>query len=76
MSHKLWNRVYLVQGKDQDRPVWHFVLLSSKSEEFKEKFIKEVNSIDVTKWGYKIESGWGKHPSEDLKEKVPKYVDV
>ena len=78
VSHKLWNRVYLVQGKDRDQPVWHFVLLSSKSEELEEKFLEDISSgsIDVANWGYKIKSGWGKHPSEDLKEKVPTWMDV
>ena len=78
VSHKLWDRVYLVRGKNRDQPVWHYVLLSSKSEELKKRFFEDARSgsIDVAKWGYKIESGWGNDASEDLKEKVPIWMDV
>ena len=80
VNHKLRNRVYLLQGKDQnhrDKKVWHYVLLSSKSEELMEEFFKQLESgnIDVTKFGCKIVSGWDE-PSEDLKKKVSKWMDV
>ena len=72
--------VFLIQGMDRGRPVWHYVLLSKKSEELKVEFMEEFKSgagnIDVTKWGYKIKSGWGEDPSEDVKEKVPTWMDV
>ena len=80
VNHKLKNRVYFVQGKDRnqgDKNVWHLILLSSESEELMEKFYEKLKSgnIDVAKWGYNIESGYD-DPSEDLKKKVPKWMDV
>ena len=74
----LRSKVFIVRGKDRDQPAWHFVLLSNKSEAYKEQFLKEVNSdhIDVAEWGYRIESGWGEGPPQDLREKFTNWMSV
>ena len=74
----LWSGVHIVRGKDRGQPTWQFVLLSNKSEAYKEQFLKEVKSshIDVAEWGYRIESGWGEDPPQDLREKLSDWMSV
>ena len=74
----LMSRVRAVQGKDRGRQAWHLVLLSSKSEEYKEQFVEKVKSgtIDVANWGYVIESGWGEDPPQSIMDKVNTWMQV
>ena len=78
VNHGLKNRVYFVRGKQQGQPSWHYVLLSDKSEAYKEQFLKQVKSgnIDVAEWRYSIESGWEENPPEDLREKLSYWTSV
>ena len=78
MDRGLWSGVHIVRGTDRGRPTWQFVLLSSKSEAYKKQFLKEVKSstIDVAEWGYRIESGGGEHPPQDLREKLRSWMWV
>ncbi len=57
--------VYLVRGKDRNRPAWHYVLVK---ERLVEKFKETVASgtIDVADWGEVLESGWGEDPHPDI----------
>ena len=68
----LWSRVHIVRDTDRGQPAWHYVLLSNKREAYKKQFSKQVKSghVDVAKWGYVIESGWGKDPPRDIKDKI------
>ena len=74
----LTSRVHIVRGTDRGQPTWQFVLLSNKSEAYKEQFLEAVNSghIDVAEWGYSIESGWGEDPPQDLREKLRSWMWV
>ena len=74
----LWSGVHIVRGTDRGQPAWQFVLLSNKSEAYKEQFLEAVNSghIDVAEWGYSIESRWGEDPPQDLKEKLASWMWV
>jgi len=74
----LKSKVFIVRGKDRGRPAWYFVLLSNKSEAYEEQFLKQVKSghIDTAEWGYRIESGWGEDPPQDLREKFRYWMSV
>ena len=74
----LKSKVFIVRGTDQGLPAWHFVLLSNKSEAYKEQFLEALKSgtIDVAEWGYRIESGWGEDPPQDLEEKLLQWMLV
>ena len=74
----LTSKVFIVQGKVRGRPAWHFVLLSNKSEAYEEQFLEALKSgtIDVAEWGYRIESGWGEDPPQDLREKLIQWMWV
>ena len=74
----LMSRVHIVRGKDRGRQAWYLVLLSSKSEEYKEQFQEKVKSgtINAANWGYIIESGWGEDPPQSIMDKVSNWMDV
>ena len=74
----LKSRVFKVRGKDRGRQAWHLVLLSSKSEEYKEQFVEKLKSgtINVANWGYVIESGWGEDPPQSIMDKVNTWMQV
>ena len=71
-------KVFLVRGKDNDRPVWHYVLLADYDDAVRssrEKMRRE--SINVEECGQIIESGWGQDPPEDVVIKLQeKYGGV
>ena len=59
--------VYLVRGKDEGRPAWHYVLVDKeKVEEFKAQVA--AGTIDVTEYGQVLRSGWGENPSKEVAE--------
>ena len=64
-------RVYLVRGKDRNRPAWHYVLLLDDEETIK-KFKERVDSgtIDVAKFGQVLKSGWGKDPPNEVRDEL------
>ena len=75
---KLKSRIHKVRGKDHGRPAWYIVLLSNKSEEYKERFLEQVKSgtVDVAKWGYVIQSGWGEDPPDSVREKISTWTTL
>ena len=75
---KLKSRIHIVQGTDQGRQVWHIVLLSNTSEEYKERFLEQAKTgnIDVAKWGYIIESGWGEDPPDSVGKKISNWTSL
>ena len=74
----LKSRVRTVHGKDRGRQAWHLVLLSNKSEEYKEQFQEKVKSdtIDVANWGYIIKSGLGGDPPQNIRDKVSSWMSI
>jgi hypothetical protein len=53
--------VYLVRGKDNGRPAWHYVLIAKpKLDAFKRKLA--TGSMDVSQYGAVLYSGWGQNP--------------
>ena len=59
--------VYLVRGKDGDKPAWHYVLVDEdKLGDFKTKVA--TGTIDVADYGKVLCSGFGKDPPEEKKK--------
>ena len=75
---KLTSRIHKVRGTDRGRPAWRFVLLSNTSEEYKERFLEQVKSgtVDVAKWGYVIQSGWGEDPPDSVGKKISGWTSL
>ncbi len=71
----LEGKVFLIRGKDNDRPAWHYVLVSpEKIKELRQQ--KSGTNIDVTDFGSIIRSGWGENPSDEIvKEIEEEYGD-
>ena len=61
--------VYLVRGKDKDKPAWYYVLVDKeKEDDFKAKVA--TGTIDVADYGKIICSGWGENPPAEKKKWV------
>jgi len=63
------SRVFLVRGKDGEKPAWHYVLVDNDKVEF---FIEvsKTGSIDVKDYGKILDSGWGKDPPKSVKDGI------
>jgi hypothetical protein len=62
-------KVFLIRGKDNGRPAWHYVLIPHENIK-KLKVQKAGTNIDVTDFGKIIRSGWGENPSDAIVEEV------
>jgi hypothetical protein len=61
--------LYLVTGKDSDKPCWYYVIVDKiKHEMFKVKV--KTDYIFVPDYGTILYSGWGAEPPEDIKQKI------
>ncbi|XP_023933241.1 serine/threonine-protein phosphatase 6 regulatory ankyrin repeat subunit B [Lingula anatina] len=62
-------RVYLVRGKDKNKPAWHYVLVKRRLHS---TFLLKTQgaSLDVSKYGRVLVSGRGEGPPEDIKTKI------
>lgn len=71
----LEGKVFLVRGKDNGRPAWHYVLVPhDKIKGLRQQ--KSGTNIDVADYGKIIKSGWGVDPSPEIvKEIEEKYGD-
>ena len=66
--------VYLVRGKDGDKPAWHFILVDKvKEDDFNAKVA--TGTIDVADYGQIICSGWGENPPAEKKKWVGDRFD-
>lgn len=70
-------RVYLVRGKDQGRPAWHYIMVVDDDEAL-DLFHKTVKSgnVDVADFGFVIKSGWGVDPPDHVREWIKKKYDT
>ena len=61
--------LYLVRGKDKDKPAWHYVLVDKEKEN---QFRAQVatGKIDVAEYGKVLYSGWGKDPPEEKEKQI------
>jgi len=70
------DRVFIIRGKDQDCPAWHYILVpENKINELKDH--TAGTTIDITQFGRVVKyndkinidasaSGWGKDPPKKL----------
>ena len=75
-------RIYLVRGNDKGRPAWHYVQLVD-DEETVRKFTEltqgenaGIHTINIEDYGQVIKSGWGRDPSNDVKDWMQKNYDA
>lgn len=67
--------VFLVRGKDGQRDAWHYVLVDKSK---KEVFLgaSKSGSIDVSKYGEILYSGWGKDPPQEIVKKIEEEFGI
>ena len=65
------NRTFLVRGKVDGRPAWHYVKVLDDQDTI-DKFLEKVASgnLDVADYGQVLKSGWGKDPPNDVNAKL------
>jgi len=69
VSNEIGVGIFLVLGKHDDRPLWHYVRVPRlRAEEFKRSV--RNGSLDVVKFGEVLFSGWGKEPPEEIQQKI------
>ena len=70
-------RVFSVRGKDGGRPAWHYVLLVDDEETIK-IFHERVKQgrVDVADYGQVLESGWGKDPPNEVKDRMERNYNI
>ncbi|XP_013397080.1 ankyrin-1-like [Lingula anatina] len=72
----LLGKVYLVRGKNGERPAWHYVLVKRK---LLADFLVKTNGgslLDVADYGKVLHSGWGKDPPDDIIKKIDDKYDT
>ena len=74
----LRDRIFLLRGTDNGRPVWHYVLLVDDDEtisKFRE-LIQGPNAgrhtVDISNYGQVLKSGEGNEPPNDVKDWIQK----
>ena len=59
--------VYLVRGEERGRPAWYYILVEKeKVQEFKAQL--DAETIDLSKFGKILNSGFGEDPPKQVKE--------
>jgi tetratricopeptide (TPR) repeat protein len=73
---KTYKDVFLIRGKDNGKPAWHYVLI--EDEEKYRELKKQVSgtNIDVTDYGMIVRSGWGIDPSKSIKDQIEEEYGV
>ena len=62
-------KLYLVRGKDSERPAWHYVMVEKSLLGL---FLKRTNggSLAVVDFGTVLKSGWRETPPESTREEM------
>ena len=65
------NLVYLVRGKDDGKPAWHYVFVDKLKQPL---FLEAVESgtVDCAQFGEILESGWGENPNPEITRSIEK----
>lgn len=63
--------VYLVRGRDNDRPAWYYVLLDRRKVAlFLGRLKSKDGSVQLLDYGKILASGWGENPPDDVKKRI------
>ena len=62
-------KIYLVRGKDREKPAWHYVLVKKALLPLFLRRTKGGN-VDVADFGRVLKSGWGKDPPENVRKNI------
>ncbi len=70
--------VYLVKGEDRGRSAWYYVLVVDDKETIRAfKAALEDDTINLSRYGQILKSGWGKIPPNEVTDEIEKqYIHV
>ncbi|HEY1190621.1 MAG TPA: hypothetical protein VGE74_23520 [Gemmata sp.] len=63
--------VYLVRGRDKDRPAWYYILLDRRKVTlFLGRLKADGGPLQLLDYGTVLASGWGENPPDDVKKRI------
>ena len=71
--------ITLVQRRERDRDMWYYLLLHQAGDAYCEEFWSQEErnpSLQLSDWGYILESGEGQDPPQEVKSKVVHWTCV
>ena len=71
--------IQLLHRKKRGRDKWYFLLLHRAGDAFYAEFLSRYMknpSLELSDWGYRLESGEGKEPPEEIKDKVRTWTRI
>ena len=76
---KSWNP-WLVTRREGGKNMWYYLLLHRPGDDYLQQFRSQLsrdpNSLRLSDWGYVLESGEGKNPPQQVKDKVRNWISV
>ena len=72
--------LHLVKRRERDRDMWYYILLHQPGDDYNQQFRSQLrrnrNSLQLSDWGYVLESGEGENPPQQVKDKVRRWTFV
>ena len=71
--------LHLVQRREGQRDMWYYLLLHRVGDVYREEFQSRYRrdpSLQLSDWGYILESGKGRNPPQEVNEKVLNWTCV
>ena len=76
---KSWNP-WLIQRREGNRDMWYYLILHRPgdyyNQQFQSQLKRDLNSLQLSDWGYVLESGEGENPPQQVKDKVDCWTAV
>ena len=66
-----------VKRKEEGRDMWYYIMLHQAGEDYREAFISEFtkdHTLQLSDWGYVLESGEGTNIPQDIEDKVENWT--
>ncbi len=78
VTGKLRKSIYIIQGNIRGEKHWYIILLFNRGEEFIKQYEAQMKSrsINISDWGYVLDSGIGEDPPSEIIDKVTEWTSV
>ena len=71
--------IQTIKQRERDRDMWHYIILHQAGEDYLERFCSQFrtnSTLQLSDWGYILESGEGKDIPEIIQNEVAKWTTV
>ena len=68
-----------IKRKEKGRDMWYYIMLHRAGEDYKDVFRSQLDkdpTLQLSDWGYILESGEGENIPEEIKDKVSRWTTV